>query len=48
MTLHGPRTQDYGEIRHSENKDEVLDGTKTLHCPWTQAYGETRHSENQA
>ena len=45
MTLHCPRTQAYGETRHTENKAQVLDRIKVLHGPRTQTYGETKHTK---
>ena len=56
--LHGPRTQTYGETRHSmilglkpmgkldTPRAQVLDRTKVLRGPRTQTYGETRHSKS--
>ena len=40
-TLHGPRTQAYGETNYFKN--QVLDRTKVLHGLWTQTYGETSY-----
>ena len=40
--LHGPRTQTYGETRHSNG--QVLDRIKILHGSRIQTYRETRHS----